>query len=369
MQDLFAQIEKEWSSFRRDRLGLSLAIILPVATLCLFGYGVRLSHENIKVLIHDSDKSAASEKLIEEIGSRSRVTCEDQAFAKNASYGFSDGKTRALISIPSSFGENVRTGVPAKFDVILDGSDVGASETMLAVSRLSSLAVQKQFGKFDMNSFFVVPDLEMLINPGADETPFIVSGVFAIVLWMYPALLAAVSVSREFEQETIVQIYTSRLGATRFILGKAAVHFFIGLVVACTLMVFSHFVFGLRLAGDPSPLVLTTLLYVAAAVAFGLVIGVLTREENIAVQATATGGFFPALLLSGFVYPLSNIPFPLSLVSFVVPARYYIEVCRDAFMSGLGWEQMWWRTLLTFSCAIFLLAFARLRISSMQIEE
>jgi ABC-2 type transport system permease protein len=186
---------------------------------------------------------------------------------------------------------------------------------------------------------------------------------------MYPALLAAVAVARELEHETIVQVFASGLSASQFLLGKGALYAIIGIVLAALMMILSHFIFGLKLACAPGPLCVSTFIYVMAAVSFGLFAGVVTREENVAVQATATGGFFPALLLSGFVYPLANIPFPINLVAYIVPARYYIEVCRDAFMRGTGWHEMWWRVALIAVFGLILFGGAWNGLKHMQLED
>jgi ABC-2 type transport system permease protein len=186
---------------------------------------------------------------------------------------------------------------------------------------------------------------------------------------MYPALLAAVAIARELEHETIVQVYASGLSAAEFLLGKGVVYASVGMILAALMMVLSHFLFGLNLAGDAGLLGISTFIYVMAAVAFGLFAGVVTHEENVAVQATATGGFFPALLLSGFVYPLANVPFPINLVAYIVPARYYIEVCRDAFMRATGWHEMWWRVALIAGFGLILFAGAWSGLKQMQLED
>lgn len=356
MKALTAQIDKEWSSFRRDRLGMSLAILLPLATLLLFGYGVRLQNNDIPTTIEDRDRSSSSKKLIDRLSELKLLDLRTTTSGADVSDLLVENKVKCAIVLPKGFSDKIESGLQSPFQVILDGSDVSCAETVNAVVQKASFDVERQIVPVNKQSFFVIPDFDILFNPDVQETPFIVSGVFAIVLWMYPALLAAVAVSRELEQKTIVQVYASGLTPSQFLIGKGMVYFLVGILVSIAMIILSHFIFGLRFAADFFPLGVATFAYVAAAVSFGLFVGVLTREENIAVQATATGGFFPALLLSGFVYPLSNIPFPLSLVSYVVPARYYIDICRDAYLRGTGWDEMWWRiaTIAGFGLLLYL---------------
>ncbi len=158
-------------------------------------------------------------------------------------------------------------------------------------------------------------------------------------------MLTAISLVREKEQGTIVQVYASDLTATEWLLGKELAYILVGLGETLVVLVVATLLFGLRVQGDPTPLLVGTLIYLAAAVAFGLLVGARSANQTAAVQGTAIAGFLTALLLSGFIYRLENVPFPLSLLSNVIPARYYIEITRDAFVRGTGWAGVWFAPL------------------------
>jgi len=127
-------------------------------------------------------------------------------------------------------------------------------------------------------------------------------------------------------------------------------------------------VFSLPFAGDPVPFLLCTILFVSNSVFFGLLIGASTTTQSSAVQAVATGGFTSALLLSGFLYPLRNIVFPLSLVSNVVPARYFVELVRDAFVRGGGWPSEWRFLFVFLLFSLFFFNMASNKLKRMQID-
>jgi len=360
---IWAQAAKEWAGFRRDRLSLSLAFLLPLATLLLFGYGVRLSPKNIPVVVQDLDNSPLSRALVERL-------LNANVFAPGARDGRTDpidaiesGGARAAVLIPPAFGREIEMGRQAEFQSLIDGSDINSAEVVRAVVRGATASFLSSADNAEPAGSRVHPLVSIWFNPGGKESLFIVPGVFGIILWMYPALLAAVAVAREVEQGTDVQIYASGLSAVEVLLGKGLVYFAVGIAEALVVMAASCCLFGLTVAGDPAPLAVSTLIYVAGAVAFGLLAGVLSRAETIAVQATASGGFFPALLLSGFVYPIDNIPFPLSLACLAVPARYYIQVCRDTLLRGAGWRELWYEpvVLALFSAALFTGAWCGMR--------
>jgi ABC-2 type transport system permease protein len=141
-----------------------------------------------------------------------------------------------------------------------------------------------------------------------------VPGVYAVVLWVFPALLAAIAMVREKEKGTILQVYASSLSSTEYILGKALAYIIVGLSMAFFIITLGTLIFGLSLAGDLMPLLISTPVFLGASVMFGLLIGARSNNQNAAVQQVSLIGFLTAFLLSGFIYPLSNIPFPLSLL-------------------------------------------------------
>jgi len=196
-----------------------------------------------------------------------------------------------------------------------------------------------------------------------------VPGVYAVVLWIFPSLLAAIAMVREKERGTILQVYASDLTAGELILGKALAYLVVGLGMAIVIMGLGALIFRLRFAGDPTPLLIGTPLYLWASVMFGIMLGARTASQNAAVQGVALVGFLTALLLSGFIYPLSNIPFPLSLVSNVVPARYFIGITRDAYVRGIGWSGVWFNLLMILGLGLILFNVARKALSRMQLGD
>lgn len=369
MKRIAAQAAKEWSELRRDRLSLALAFILPVATLLLFSFGVRLQARNIPLIVEDQDHSSLSRSFSSRLLATNVFTQGSRAGKNSPEEAIRRSETRGAIVIPQGFACNLDMGRQATITAYVDGSDINSAQVVNgALSGTIAYFINSIAGP-DPRMHYVLPRIRVWFNPGLKESLFVAPGVFGIILWMYPALLAAAAVSKEFEQGTIVQSYASSLTALELLLGKALVYFLVGAAQAMVSMVIACFCFGLRLKTDPSLLVVATAIYIAAAVFFGLTAGVYTKHQTVAVQAVATGGFFPALLLSGFVYPIDNIPMPLSLVCMVVPARYYIEVCRDAFVRGFGWWQMWYQPLVLLGFAMFLITCAWLGMRRMQVIE
>jgi ABC-2 type transport system permease protein len=151
---------------------------------------------------------------------------------------------------------------------------------------------------------------------------------------------------REKEKGTILQVYASSISATELLLGKGMAYLLIAITEALVVIGLGGIIFKLSVVNNPITLLLGTLIFLIDSVMFGLLVGVRSNNQNSAVQIISLVGFITSLLLSGFIYPLSNIPFPLSLVTNVVPARYYIDITRDAFLRGTGWSGVWFDFLM-----------------------
>jgi ABC-2 type transport system permease protein len=169
--------------------------------------------------------------------------------------------------------------------------------------------------------------------------------MFVLGLSIFPPLLAALAMAREGEQQTILQVYVSSISAQEFLLGKVLAGMLIGLAEWLLALGLMFTLFGLRLAGDPTPLLVASVLFLFCVVSFGTLVGGAIPNQAAAIQAVAMGGFLLAFLLSGLIFPVENIPPALAWVSNLVQARYFIVVVRDAFLQGGGWPAVWWAVL------------------------
>src|SRR5258705_12618980 len=171
-------------------------------------------------------------------------------------------------------------------------------------------------------------------NPGREPRKFYGPGFLVLGLSIFPTVLAALAMSREGEQKTILQVYVSSISAHEFLLGKILAGMVIGLTQCVLGVGLMYTLFGLRFAGDPTPLVAGSVLFVFCMAAFGSLVSAAIPNQAAAVQAGALGGFLLAFLLSGLIFPLENIPDSLRWISNLVQARYYGLVVRDAFLHG-----------------------------------
>jgi ABC-2 type transport system permease protein len=348
MTKLLVQANKEWMEFRRDRLSLSLAFLLPIFSLLLLGYGVRLQGNDIPMVVQDRDGSQLSRDYTSRLFATNVFTPVQLAKGQTSpTQAIDDGRAKVGVIIPKGFSDRVTARKSTALQVLVDGTDIADSQIVSNSIKAVNGYFLEMLGEksFNGDARIIVPKTRIWFNPGRSEALFLVPGVFGVVLWMFPCLLSAVAASREKEQGTIVRVYAAKLSALDWLLGKALVYFLIGMSMAVFVIGLGCFLFHLAPAGNPIPFLIATPLFVFVSVAFGLLLGACTSSQTTAVQATSTAGFFPCLLLSGFVYPIANIPFPLSLFSIAVPARYYIDLTRNTFVRGAGWSAVGMDTL------------------------
>lgn len=341
MKRVLSQCLKELNQFRRDRLTVALAFVLPLAVLLIYGYAIRLEAKNIPLSVQDLDNSFLSRTYVERLfATQQFVPTPLESTTPTAA--LDRGTAKATVVIPPDFEQQIKARKPVTVQALIDGTDVNNARVIQNSLRATTQFFLRSSGLVpEQVRSPITPRIRLWFNPGRREALYIVPGIFGVILWVFPSMLSSISLVREKEQGTIVQVYASDLSATEWLLGKELAYLIVGLGEALVVMTVATLLFGLRLRGDPTLLLVGLVIYLAAAVAFGLLVGARAGNQTGAVQGTAIAGFLTALLLSGFIYRIENIPFPLSLISNIIPARYFIEITRDSFVRGTGWAGVW----------------------------
>lgn len=354
MNRILAQCQKEFRQFRRDKLTLALAFILPIITLFIFGFAVRLEAKNIPIFIQDLDQSFLSRSYIDNIYATNqfkKISYFPSFFQSNTSENnkpekiIDQGIAKVAIIIPPDFSRKIKLNSPNNIQVIIDGSDVNNARIISnSIQIITTDFLNRINIKLPSNN--IITKARLWFNPGRKESLYILPGVYGIVLWLYPSLLAALSVAREKEKGTIIQIYSSGISATEFLLGKLLTYITIGIGQACLVMIIGRLIWKLNLIIEPSSLIIGTILFLISSVSLGLMIGVKSNNQIGAIQGISPIVFLTTFVFSGFLYPIDNLPFVLSIIPYFVPPHYYILITRDAFVRGAGWSNIWLPMLL-----------------------
>jgi ABC-2 type transport system permease protein len=339
MKRILAQVKKELTQLWRDRLTLALALVLPVLLLLLLSKATSLSVQDIPVVVQDLDKTPMSRQYLEAVGAS--LSFKLSALPANIApeRALLQDNARAALIIPPQFERDVRRGKNAEVQWLIDGTDANTANIMRGKAAAITQAFTAQIQPAVQPA--VQPQIRYWFNPGREDLKYFGPGVLAFGMAMFPPLLGALALSREGELKTILQVYVSSITAFEYLLGKVIAYTIVAWGEWIAGMMVLFVVFGLRLAGNPLPLLVTTFFYLLCTTCFGVMLGAAIPNQAAAIQATQLGGFLTSFLLSGYIFPVENIPQPLRSLSYVVPMRYYLEVIRDAFLRGGGWAAVW----------------------------
>jgi ABC-2 type transport system permease protein len=364
MRRIIAQARKEIVQVMRDRLTLVLALILPLALLALNGTAISLSVTDLPIVVQDLDNTPSSRAYIDAFRSSLTFRLAELPINEQPENALLENRARGAIIIPEHFERDLKRGANTEVQFLVDASDANSANIM----RGSATAVTQAFMATlrPPNATASVPiqaHVRLWFNPGRESSKNIAPSMLAVGLALFPPLLAALAMSREGEQKTILQVYVSSITAHEYLLGKIAAYVLIALAEWLLSLLLAFWLFGLRLVGDPTPFFVCTLIYVFTNVCFGTMIGAAIPDQAAAIQATQLAGFLLSYLLSGAIFPISNIPASIRWLSYAIPARYYIEVVRDALVRGGGWPGVWDApiALAIIGAVFFLIAWRRMR--------
>lgn len=356
MRRLLSQTRKELTQITRDGLALTLALALPLLLMLLLGTAISLTVTGLPIIVQDLDDSPDSRAFIDAF--RQSVTFHVVSWPtdKSPAEAFTENAARGALIIPRNFGRDRNRGVNTNVQLLVDATDANTAKLIQGYAARINASV-------DVRIPPVRADIRLWFNPGRDSKKFYGPGIFVLGISMFPPLLAALAMSKEGEQKTILQVYVSSISAHEFLLGKILAFMLIAFAewVLSLLLLVTYF--GVGLVGDPTPFIVATVLYAFCVAAFGTLLGAAIPSQAASIQAVALGGFLLVFLLSGLIFPVENIPPQLRWISGIVWGRYYIEIVRDALLSGGGWPAMWFNVVMigVIGATFYALAWRKMR--------
>lgn len=368
MTRILAQARKELTQLLRDRLALALALVLPIIQLLLMGSSINMVVRDLPIIVQDLDDSPESRGLIDAF--RGSLSFHIQAWPtdRDPEEAFTSNTARGVLIIPANFGRDLLRGLDTPIQLMIDGSDANTSRLLAGYASGVVGSFNGAHGAGAGQTGGVRTALRFWYNPSLSSKKFYGPGIFVMGMSMFPPLLASLAMAREGERKTILQVFVSNISAFELILGKVLAFMAVALAECVLLLCILLTVFGVTFVGDPVPFVVATVLYTFCVASFGTMIGAAIPVQAAAMQAVMFGGFLLVFMLSGLMFPLSNIPAGLRWLSNLVWSRYYIEIVRDVFLQGGGWPAVWYKVAAigAIGCVFFGMAWRRMR--RMQLE-
>jgi len=367
----WAVFRKELLHIRRDPSSLVQIILMPVMLLLLYGYALTFDIKQVPTVVWDRDGSAEARQFLNRLFGSPYF----QDFARVGEFEaggrmLDQGAARVVVGLPQDFGRQVKTEGQAKVSVVLDGADANTANVILgyiqAVVSDYNLTLMTerlhQKGLTRLNTP-ISPEPRVWYNEELESRNFIVPGLIVVIMTMVGALLTSLSVVRERERGSMEGLIASPLKKSELILGKLGPYFIIGMVDMAIAMGMGQFLFEVPMRGSWLLMIAMSALYLMVMLAQGLLISFAAQNQLQANQLSMLSTFLPALLLSGFMFDVRQMPWALELISYVVPARYFVTLTKGIYLKGLGLDLLWPSAVLLVGFALLFLLLAARRFS------
>jgi ABC-2 type transport system permease protein len=330
-----AVAHKEVLHIIRDSRAVYLALGLPVVMLMLFGYGISQDVDQIPIAVVDEDRTPASRRLSEALVAGGDFVHEtDLSSLDDVDATFRGGDVKAVLVVPRGFGRDVARGIPAAAQLLVDGSD-GTTAT-IAIGDAAGIMQATSSGRATRASLSQGPRIRVRFNPAMRSAYNMVSGVIVLILAMVASLLASLTIAREWERGSMEQLFATPVRRAEIIVGKLIPYTGLGFVQTLLIITLGSYMFDVPIRGSLGTLFVSSAFFLLAMLGTGLLASIVAKSQLVAVQFAMLFSYMPVAMLSGFMFPIENMPWWLQAISMAVPGRYYVTTLRGVLLKGNG---------------------------------
>jgi ABC-2 type transport system permease protein len=341
MRKIWAIAVKELRQAARDPLSLVLLLLLPAALMLLYGFALNFDVRHVAIGLQDRDRTAASRELVAAlVNSTYFDVARDLPSGTDLIAVLERREVEAILVIPEGFGVDLAAGRRAPLQLLLDGTDAQSSTTILGYTQgiVADRNVRLLHDTLGPDRAAALPGVSyeprVWYNPDLRSTDFLVPGLIGFILMLTAVVATALSLVRERERGTMEQLRVSVLRPVQLVVGKLLPYLGISLAATAIILAAAQWVFEVTIQGAIRDLFVATFVYLVGALGWGLLVSTIARNQAMAFQIGVLSSMLPAIFLSGFIFPLHMLPLPLRILSYAVPARYYLVVLRGVVLKG-----------------------------------
>jgi len=345
---IISVIRKEFRQIVRDKRSLGILLFIPAFMLVMFGYALNFDIKHISLAVYDLSKTAESRTFVQSF-------LQSEYFDYNyvvKSYAEMDellNKGDALVGlvIPTKFADDILSGSNPQVQVLVDGTNPTSGSTAVGyvtavVQSYSNKILTRIMMRAGQSAAMPIDYRPRVwFNPELKSAKFLVPGLIGFILMVTAVISTSLSIVREKERGTMEQLTVSPLSPLELILGKTIPYIVISLAATVSILVVGYFLFDVTIKGSYLLLLLVTLIYLTACLGLGLLISSISDSQQVAFQIAVMTTMLPTFLLSGFVFPIRNMPFFVQVLTYTVPARYFMVALRDIVLKGVGLSAFW----------------------------
>ncbi len=358
-------IRKEFYQIRQDKRMLGISIVAPILQVILLGYAATTDIINTTMVVCDQDRTAESRAFVQSYTSSGYfIHGYSVETPGEVDELVADGRATIALVIPRGFAAALLARKTTAVQVVLDGTDANTASILLnyatqIVSTYSQKILLEQSTVMrSMTSARVLPEPRVWFNPDLKSSNYMVPGVVALVLMIITMMLTSLGIVREKEIGTLEQLMVTPIKPHELILGKLIPFTVIGFIDVLIVLGLAHYWFAVPMLGSLPLLFGLSGLFILTTLGLGLFISTVARTQQQAMLIAQFFFFMPFLFLSGFTFPIANMPESIQLITYAIPLRYFLEIVRGIFLKGAGIGELWWQgvTLLGLGVMIFALS-------------
>jgi len=347
MKQLLAFIRKEFYHVFRDKRTLLILFGLPVVQIILFGFALSSEVKNIGAAVLDNAHDVQSEQIISKIRSSSYFNLKESVRDYNdIESRFKEGNIKCAIIFPNKFGADIYTKDGAKIQVIADASDPNTATTL--TNYLASIInnYQQQLNPEAKLTYQIIPETRMLYNEEQNGSLNFIPGVIALIFMIVSTALTSVAVVREKEMGTMEILLVSPFKPILVLIAKAVPYLVLSLIDFIIILLLSVYLLDVEIKGSLILIFAESILFIITCLSLGLLISNVTNSQQTAMLISMMGMMLPTMILTGFMFPLENMPKIFQILSYIVPSKYYYSIIKAVMLKGLGFTYVWKETLI-----------------------
>ncbi len=358
-------IIKEFYHIFRDYRTLIILFGIPVAQILIFGFVVTNEIRNVKIAILDESRDEVTTSIVDKILSSGYFQLETElSSVSQIQPAFEKGRIKEAIIFGPDFARNLEKTGRAAVRIVADASDANTGNLISNYTQGIIMNYLQEKNKNLQIPYQINVETRMYFNQGLKAVYMFVPGTMALIIILISALMTSITITREKEMGTMETLLVSPLRPSHIILGKVTPYVFLSFLDAMLIILLGYFVFGVPVTGSLLLLLLATIVYVSLALSLGIFISTIATSQQMAMFISMLALMLPTILLSGFIFPIENMPVILQWLSAIMPARWFISLLKDVMIKGTGLLYIWKEMLILVGMTAFfiLLSIKRFKI-------
>ncbi len=350
-------IIKEFYHIFRDIRSMVILFGMPVVQVLLFGFALSTEVKNAPVAIIDHSNDQVTRAITSKLLSSGFFILADKVKGEgHIEEVFRHGKVKEVIIFESGFASKLEKDRQADIQVIADASDPNTANLLVNYTSAIIYDYQQEYLKGMSLPVTVTTQTQMMYNPALKSVFMFVPGVITILLMLITAMMTSISIAREKEMGTMEVLLVSPMRPVQIIAGKVLPYVLLAFVNAVSILLISYFVLDMPVKGSLVLLLAESLLFIVMALSLGIFISTVSKSQQMAMMLSMFALMLPTILLSGFIFPIENMPLPLQIISYIMPPRWFIIIVKSIMIKGLGFQYIWKETLIIAGMALFFIA-------------